>query len=112
MFSSQEINFLSEENIEFSGTGGVSEANAHYDFIPAFLEADSGQVQISCFQDGRQAPCHLLDGLPETWITQRDLNGRVVKVKSTVVSGFVRLGRFFTRQEAADYMEILPVEAV
>ncbi|MEH6579936.1 MAG: hypothetical protein V7731_23020 [Amphritea sp.] len=112
MFSQQQTSKLVEENRQFSGTGGVSQANAQCGFVPAFLDADTGQVELSCFRDGRQAPCHLLDGLPEAWTTQRDLKGRVVEIKSTVVSGFFRLDRFFTRQEAADFMAQLPVEAV
>ena len=104
MFSQQQPQYLVEENQQFEGTGGVSEENAHCHFIPAFFDADTGQVELSCFSDGRQAPCHLLDGLPAAWIVQRDLHGRVVKIKSTVISGFVRFGRFFTRQEAAEFI--------
>ena len=51
----------------------------------------------------------MLDGLPDEWIIERDLKGRAVKIKSTVISGFVRLGRFFTRQEAADFTQNMSV---
>ncbi len=96
---------LVEENQKFAGTGGVSEGNAHACFAPAFKDAETGQVELSCFRNGKPAPCHFLDGLPDDWIVKRDLHGRVVEVKETVVSGFVRLGRFFSRQEAADFVE-------
>lgn len=105
MISQQHVPQLVKENIQFAGTGGVSEGNAQSRFVPAFQDADTGQVEISCFRDGRQAPCHLVEGLPEDWVTQRDAEGRAVKIKNTVISGFVRLGRFFTRQEAADFMK-------
>ncbi|WP_432470425.1 hypothetical protein [Amphritea sp. HPY] len=111
MFRQQNAPRLIEENHQFAGTGGVSAGNSQARFAPAFQDEGSGKVEISRFQDGRPAPCHMLDGLPEEWIVERDLKGRAVKIKSTVISGFVRLGRFFTRQEAADYMQNMPVEA-
>lgn len=105
MFNQQTTSFLVEENRHFAGTGGVSENNGQARFVPAFQDARTGQVEISRFRDGRPAPFHLIDGLPEDWVTERDLAGRVVKIKSSIISGFVRFGRFFTRQEASDFME-------
>lgn len=110
MFTRQHAPTLGEENHKYSDTGGVSQNNAHAGFAPAFMETASGQVQISCFTDGQPAPFHLLDGLPEEWVIERDINGRVVGIKASVVSGFVRLGRFFTRQEAADFVQQTLVE--
>ncbi|WP_370280443.1 hypothetical protein [Pontibacterium sp.] len=95
---------LDEENKQYSGTGGVSKGNAHASFIPAFMDTETGQVELSRFSDGRIAPCHMLDGLPDSWITGRDLRGRVRNIKNTVVSGFVRLEQFFTREEAARFI--------
>ncbi|MDX1755514.1 MAG: hypothetical protein R3175_05570 [Marinobacter sp.] len=83
----------------------MSENNAQARFVPAFKDSRTGQVVISRFGDGRPAPFHLVDGLPDEWITHRDLDGRAIGVRATIVSGFVRLGRFFTRQEASDYLE-------
>lgn len=107
MFIQQQVPFLVKENQQFAGTGGVSAHNAQARFVPAFKDACTGQVEISRFGDGRPAPCHLIDGLPEDWVTERDLTGRVVKLKATVVSGFVRFGHFYTRQEASDFMDKL-----
>lgn len=112
MFRQQSAPRLIEENQQFAGTGGVSEGNSQARFAPAFQDAGTGKIEISRFQDGRPAPCHMLDGLPEEWIVERDLKGRTVKIKSTVISGFVRLGQFFTRQEAADFMQSIPAEAI
>lgn len=95
---------LFEENEHYSGTGGVSNGNAHASFLPAFMDTATGQIELSRFSDGRMAPCHLLDGLPDSWITDKDLQGRVRSIKSTVVSGFVRMEKFFTREEAAVFM--------
>lgn len=101
---------LVEENRQYADSGGVSKGNSQFDFTPAFLDEDTGQVALSRFHNGRQAPFHLLEGLPDEWIVQRDSNGRVVEAKGTVVSGFVRLGLFFTRQEAMDFIKQLSVE--
>lgn len=107
MCNQQTTSFLAEENRQFAGTGGVSENNAQARFVPAFQDARTGQVEISRFGDGRPAPFHLIDGLPDDWVIERDLKGRVVRIKATVISGFVRFGHFFTRQEALDFMEQL-----
>jgi hypothetical protein len=44
---------------------------------------------------------HTLDGLPTKWIKQRDAEGHVTATIATVIAGFLRNGRFYTREEAA-----------
>jgi hypothetical protein len=92
---------LSAESDMHRGSGGCSEENAGLGFRPAFLDADTGSVYRSCFPDGTPAPFHLLDGLPDAVIVSRTVSGRVAEAKASLVSGFVRLGRFYTRDEAA-----------
>lgn len=92
---------LAAENARFAGTGGISQENADQGFRPAFRDAVTLQVYPSCFADGRAAPFHLVDGLPEEAVACRDASGRVTRIKDTVVSGFVRMGRFYTREEAS-----------
>lgn len=104
MLTKNKASRLVTENQQFAGTGGVSEGNTKACFIPAFQDSCTGQVEVSRFQDGRPAPFHLLDGLPDAWITQRDLQGRVIEIKTSITSGFIRLGKFFTRQQASDFM--------
>lgn len=99
-------NRLARENGQFSGTGGVSEQNQHQGFIPAFMDKLSGDIVLSRFRNGMLAPIHTLDGLPECWVTARDVSGHVTEIKSSVISGFFRLGRFFTREEAAALVRI------
>jgi hypothetical protein len=70
-------------------------------YQPAFFDTETGCMELSCFADGKPAPMHLLDGLPEAWIVERDACGRVVAVKHTVVAGFARDGIFYTRAQAA-----------
>ncbi len=96
---SQEV--LKSENRKFFGTGARSEENQSLGFRPAFRDAETGIVYHSCFSNGRPAPFHLLDGLPDEIVLNRNSLGRVVAVKSSVVSGFVLDQMFYTREEAA-----------
>lgn len=95
---------LVEENQAFGGTGGVSSGNRHRGFRPAFLETRSGEIYLSRFADGRPAPVHVLDGLPPALVTQRTPAGRASATRRSVISGFVRAGRFYTREQTAQLM--------
>lgn len=95
---------LRSENRRYLGSGGRSPENRGAGFRPAFRDSETGRVYESCFGDGRPAPCHLLDGLPDALVLARDDYGRVRGVKPSVVSGFLRGGRFYTRDEAAAWM--------
>ena len=92
---------LREENVRHLGTGGRSEENAGLGFHPAFYDFATQKIYASRFADGRPAPCHLLDGLPDEVVVDRATSGRVVAIKATVISGFVRNGYFYTRTDAA-----------
>jgi hypothetical protein len=92
---------LALETANYCGTGGVSENNRSLGFQPAFIDRETCTVHLSRFPDGRLAPCHLLDGLPAELVLARDELGHVTRVKASVVSGFVRDRRFYTRDEAA-----------
>lgn len=92
---------LRQENLAFVGTGGVSEANRRRGFLPAFYDVATGRAEIARFADGRPAPMHVLDGLPEEWVVERDAAGRVRAIKSSVISGFIRGAYFYTRDQAA-----------
>lgn len=92
---------LRRENLAFTGTGGVSRENRNRRFEPAFRETSTGRVERSRYADGRPAPMHLLDGLPDEWIETRDDQGAPRAVKADVIAGFVRDGNFYTREQAA-----------
>lgn len=92
---------LRQENVHFQGRGGRSEENRSAGFRPAFLDAETLTIHESRFGDGHPAPIHVLDGLPEALILTRSPTGRVIAVKGTVVAGFVRDGRFYSRADAA-----------
>jgi hypothetical protein len=97
-------NLLRQENQHFCGRGGVSAENRSLGFCPAFLDSGTGKVYSSCYANGEPAPFHLLDGLPDELVLARHPTGRVAAVKQSVTSGFVRAGRFYTREQAAQHI--------
>ncbi len=92
---------LQQENRAFAGTGGVSANNRALAFQAAFLDTATGEVEVARFENGQPAPMHLFAGLPAAFIAERDGAGHPVALKSSVVAGFVRNMRFYTREEAA-----------
>lgn len=93
---------LQQENLRYGGTNGVSENASSYGFLPAFQDTDTGETHLATYADGRVSPVHLLDGLPAQWIIKRDARGRVLRIKDSIVSGFLCNGRFYTREELAN----------
>jgi len=91
---------LEEENRRYRGTGGISQKNRGSGFVPAFIDRDTGRTEVSRFATGAPAPVHMLCGLPEDWVLARDDTDTVVAVKASVVAGFLREGRFYTREQA------------
>jgi len=92
---------LAKENRDFTGTGGVSKENRSHGFLPAFRDNETGTVYLSCNKDGSQAAIHMLDGLPEELILERDEENSIVMVKASVIPGFVKENKFYTREQAA-----------
>lgn len=94
---------LAHENTAFHGSGGVSANNRHFGFQPAFRNIETGCVYASRFSDGRLAPIHMIDGLPDEVVVGRSATGKVTLVKDSVQAGFVLDGNFYDREEAAMY---------
>ncbi len=92
---------LLSENRVYRGTGGISQENWSKGFVPAFLDIETGLVYRSCFADGRPAPIHLLEGLPAHLLRRTHATGQPAATDTTLVSGFLRQGKFLTRAEAA-----------
>ena len=93
--------YLELERTARRGTGGVSTGNRHLGFVPAFMETRTGATYACTFADGRPAPFHLLDGLPDELVVARDRHGIPSQVVGTVVAGFLLESRFYTRDQAA-----------
>jgi len=92
---------LRRDNEAHRGTGGVSQGNASLGFRPAFFDYATHAIFPSRFRDGRAAPFHLLEGLPDEAVAIRAPDGRVIAAKATLVAGFERQGFFYTRSAAA-----------
>lgn len=95
------VDQLVTENRAFENTAGVSANNRSLGFVPAFLDTVTGNVYLSCNPDGTLAVCHRMDGLPDALAVAHDATGRVTAIPATVIAGFARDGRFFTREQAA-----------
>jgi hypothetical protein len=95
-------NLIRRDNLAYAGTGGVSPVSRQRRFEPAFCDESTGQVELARYGNGAIAPMHLLDGLPSHWVLERDGAGRPCALRPTIVAGFVRDGRFFTREQAAN----------
>lgn len=93
------------ENLRHAASGGRSPQGASLGFHAAFLDCATMTIYLSRFRDGRLAPMHLLDGLPEEVVVDRAASGRVVAAKATLVCGFERNGFFYTRSSAARAVE-------
>ena len=98
---------LERQNQESSGTGGRSQENVAWGFRPAFMDVRTRVIYLSCFADGSRAPIHLLDGLPDEVVASRDDRGHVIAAKASIVAGFVRDGRFYSREEAAGTVAVV-----
>lgn len=94
---------LERENLAYRFTGGVSQENRCSGFAPAFRDNETGVIYQSLRACGDPAPFHCLDGLPEAVVMERDTCG-VRLVKPTIEAGFVRGGVFYTRAEAAEFI--------
>jgi hypothetical protein len=92
---------LASENDAHRGTGGRSDGNRDFGFRPAFFDYASQRLYFSRFADGRLAPLHLAEGLPEEVVVDRAPDGRVLSVRASLVAGFERNGLFYTRKAAA-----------
>lgn len=102
---------LQDQNSQYAGSDGISQENQQQGFRPAFLDTETGEVYPSQFRNGKPAPMHLLDGLPAAVVLNRNPSGKVLAVSASVVSGFIRQGRFFTREQAAEATHVTPYQS-
>ena len=82
------------------GTGGVSEENGGFGFRPAFLDAGES-CTARAFRTALRRPSIFSTVRLKNWWRVANECGRVAAVKAFLISGFVRFGRFYTRDEAA-----------
>ena len=96
---------LRHQNKVFWNTNGVSHNNHSEGFRPAFCDTQSDRIELARYADGTPAPFHMLAGVPEEWVKRRNSCGRVTSLKSSVIAGFVRAGKFYTREQAARFYD-------
>ncbi len=97
---------LQEENQTYAGTGGVSNCNRGAGFIPAFLDPDSDIAYPSCFANGKPAPIHIFDGLPNSLVKRSIVTGKAYALQKQLVSGFLKNEKFYTRSEVARLLAV------
>ncbi len=95
---------LAAQNTAYANTGAVSQNNRQNGFVPGFQDLSTGKTEISRFANGEPAPIHMLDGLPEDWVASRDDDGHVASTKNGIIAGFIRSGKFFTREDVLQIM--------
>ncbi|XOV86739.1 MAG: hypothetical protein ACFHX7_17425 [Pseudomonadota bacterium] len=93
---------LKTENTFYRGSAGVSQNNRCHGFLPAFRDTRSGRVEVSRMKNGNPAPVHLIDWLPKGWALETGPDGAIRSLRPEIVSGFVRNGVFYTRQECLE----------
>ncbi len=93
---------LARENHAYAATTGISKNCHSGGFVPAFYDTQSDCSVISRYADGSPAPIHLLDGVPVEWVSDYDTEGHVAALRPGVISGFLRAGRFYTREQVAN----------
>lgn len=69
-------------------------------FRPAYYDFATGALYPSLLKDGRPAPNHDPNGLPDAVVVIRAEDGRVLATRSTLRAGYERGGYFFTRSAA------------
>jgi hypothetical protein len=94
------ITVLNEENEPYDESG-IFGTHRDPGFRPAFFDCATCTTYLSRYRDGRAAPLHLLDGLPDEVVLLRAEDGRVVMTKPTLFAGFERNGFFYTRASTA-----------
>ena len=93
--------YLELEDAAHRGTGGIAAENRHLGFVPAFLDSSTGKVYPCMLADGRPAPFHVLEALPDALVVAYDRRGRPSQVVGTMISGFTLDDRFYTREQTA-----------
>lgn len=78
---------------------GAVFSDVSFGFMPAFKNIKNQQTHISTDADGQLSVMHLLDGLPDSWIEEKDEKGKALTLKSEIIAGFMRNADFYTLNE-------------
>lgn len=72
---------------------------AAFGFLPAFRDLKTGETHLCMNADGSLSNIHLFDGLPAAWVAERDRQGHAVALRTAVIAGYLRNGRFYTHAQ-------------
>ena len=61
---------------------------------------------MSRYADGRPAPFHTLEGMPEEVIIRRSPGGKIAEAKRSLVSSFVKVGMTSMKQRCLYYVTL------
>jgi hypothetical protein len=70
-------------------------------FLPAYQDECTGETHLPLAHDGSIASRHTMHGIPNHWVLARDTRGQPAALRSNIIAGFIRGGRFYTPQELA-----------
>jgi hypothetical protein len=83
----------------YNHSRGAVFSDASFGFMPAFMDIHNLEVHLSAYKDGNPAVVHILEGLPASWVSEWGHDGQAVALKTGVIAGFMRNGRFYTISE-------------
>ena len=92
---------ITAESEPYDGTCGESRVACQNRFAPAFCNRADGRVELARLPNGNPAPMHLITALPQAWAARCDAKGHVLALIDSIEAGFVKNGRFYSREEAA-----------
>lgn len=78
---------------------GMVFSDISFGFMPAFKNLKDQKIHLSIDRNGELSVMHLLDGLPECWIKEKDEKGVAQTLKSEIIAGFMRHSEFYTLNE-------------
>ena len=96
------MNIVQSETSEpspFRPLSGSIFNEAGFGFMPAFMDIHSRETHLSTYTSGEAAAIHILDGLPDKWVAERDHAGQPQALQLGIIAGFMRTGQFYTLNE-------------
>lgn len=78
---------------------GLVFSDISFGFMPAFKNLKDQIIHLSVDQNGELSVMHLFDGLPDSWIKEKDDQGIALTLKNEIIAGFMRNAKFYTLSE-------------
>lgn len=92
-----------QQALEQQGTyykfNGAIFSDASFGFLPAFKNIKDQQIHLSTDSFGKISVMHLLDGLPDCWVLEKDAQGKALTLRAEIIAGFMRNNEFYTLSE-------------